>query len=228
MQDDQLAGRSLNWIDFGWRMYDPQLGRWHVIDNLAENSISMTPYGYCLNNPIAFFDPDGNDEFYFDQNGKLYSYQVTDKPNEVYNVTVDENDEFNITDIEQVEMEPEELQQKMDENGFKEVTKEETVIETTTETQYTDADGGLRTTSSNTTTDKVLERSTMYTQKENDVVSTKREYQATLKRDDVGPVVSRTERVKKSYEYGNKKGVDTNTVLEVVKTLVQGYFGSKK
>ena len=91
-----------------------------------------------------------------------------------------------------------------------------------------DGDGGLRTTSSNTTTDKVLERSTMYTQKENDVVSTKREYQATLKRDDVGPVVSRTERVKKSYEYGNKKGVDTNTVLEVVKTLVQGYFGSKK
>jgi len=71
LQDDQLAsGSSLNWYDYGWRMQDPALGRWHAIDNLAENSISYSPYVYCINNPIAIIDPDGDDWFYYSKNGK--------------------------------------------------------------------------------------------------------------------------------------------------------------
>ena len=50
---------GLNWTDYGWRNYDPQLSRWHGVDNLAEKYQSISPYVYVANNPIIFIDPDG-------------------------------------------------------------------------------------------------------------------------------------------------------------------------
>ncbi|MDD2982848.1 MAG: RHS repeat-associated core domain-containing protein [Crocinitomicaceae bacterium] len=83
--DDEVKGRG-NSYDFGARMYDSRLGRFFAVDPLASKFPSISPYAFCIDNPIYFVDPDGRapvdwyvnhstgEYTWFDGNGKKEGY----------------------------------------------------------------------------------------------------------------------------------------------------------
>lgn len=54
---DRMHG--LNMYDYGARMYDAAIGRWHGVDPLADVASSWTPYRAFYCNPIKYSDPTG-------------------------------------------------------------------------------------------------------------------------------------------------------------------------
>ena len=50
---------DLNWLDYGFRNYDPQIGRFLQIDPLSDEYEDLSPYLYAYNDPIGNVDEDG-------------------------------------------------------------------------------------------------------------------------------------------------------------------------
>ncbi len=71
----KYAGKEIQetgFYDYGWRQYLPDLGKWNGIDQLSEQYITTSPYGYVANNPVSRVDFDGrwfNDDGTIDVSG---------------------------------------------------------------------------------------------------------------------------------------------------------------
>jgi RHS repeat-associated protein len=59
--DNEIKGGEGNSIDFGSRMYDPRVGRWFAPDPMEKKYPSFSTYNFCLDNPIMYHDPNGED-----------------------------------------------------------------------------------------------------------------------------------------------------------------------
>lgn len=94
LQDETIAGNTLDWYDFEARMYDPVIGRFLTTDPMAEKYFSLTPYGYCVNNPMNYIDPSGKDvEISIDKENKT----ILVRANFYYNSSqLEQSDRVNI------------------------------------------------------------------------------------------------------------------------------------
>ena len=59
-ESQSFLNASIPLLDFGARMYNPVIARWTAADPLSEKYYGISPYVYCLGNPIVNIDVKGD------------------------------------------------------------------------------------------------------------------------------------------------------------------------
>ena len=77
---------------FGSRYYSSDLSIWLSVDPMAHKYPSLSPYVYCADNPVKLVDPNGEDIWEIDEEGRFVNhYESTTKNDIVYIVDKDGN-----------------------------------------------------------------------------------------------------------------------------------------
>lgn len=80
-----------DYIDYGFRQYDPVTARWMAVDPKAEKYLPLTPYNYCAGNSISLVDIVGAliDDYYFDEKTGHYLGRAKSVTNEFRTISKD-------------------------------------------------------------------------------------------------------------------------------------------
>ncbi|MEX2482935.1 MAG: OmpA family protein [Brumimicrobium sp.] len=85
-RDDEVSGNG-NVYDYGFRIYNPRIGKFLSRDPLAASFAWYTPYQFAGNKPIIAIDLDGKEEYiviHYRKDGKLYGVEMIYVPKWVY------------------------------------------------------------------------------------------------------------------------------------------------
>jgi len=187
---------------------------------------------------MRFIDPDGMgvntppDNFYFDENGNLIKYENNDQPDKVYVKTgekeIEGDNPWQVPPqpvFEEVKMPDNKVESLMDNNGYKKVMDKETVEVSEMTTYYTDSDGGNRETSKESLSVKVLDKQTMYIDKEAELKDTNDTYLRNTSRDRHSDYSIEVNVYNRTYDYNKKDYSSTVTkVVELISIILQGIF----